>query len=66
MALPKALLPVAGRFAAEPGLGVLSFRVVDPGTGAGARWHVPRLRAGHPERSSVVTTAQACQRRPNG
>jgi GT2 family glycosyltransferase len=47
---------VAARFAAEPGLAVLSFRVVDPGTGAGARWHVPRLRAGDPERSSAVTT----------
>ena len=47
---------VAGRFAAEPDLAVLSFRVVDPDTGAGARWHVPRLRAGDPERSSVVTT----------
>jgi GT2 family glycosyltransferase len=29
---------------------------MEPGTGAGARWHVPRLRAGDPERSSVVTT----------
>lgn len=47
---------VAERFVAEPGLAVLSFRVVDPGTGAGARWHVPRLRAGDPGRSSVVTT----------
>ena len=47
---------VASRFAAEPELAVLSFRVVDPDTGAGARWHVPRLRAGDPERSSVVTT----------
>jgi GT2 family glycosyltransferase len=47
---------VAERFAAEPELAVLSFRVVDPVTGAGARWHVPRLRAGDPERSSVVTT----------
>ena len=47
---------VAERFDAEPGLGVLSFRVMDPDTGAGARWHVPRLRAGDPERSSVVTT----------
>jgi GT2 family glycosyltransferase len=47
---------VAGRFAAEPDLAVLSFRVMEPGTGAGARWHVPRLRAGDPERSSVVTT----------
>jgi len=47
---------VAGRFAAEPDLAVLSFRVLDPQTGAGARWHVPRLRAGDPERSSMVTT----------
>jgi len=53
---PGAGRHVAGRFAAEPELAVLSFRVVDPGTGAGARWHVPRLRAGDPGRSSVVTT----------
>ena len=30
--------------------------MVDPDGGLGARWHVPRLRAGDPERSSVVTT----------
>ena len=47
---------VAGRFAADPGLAVLSFRVVDPAGGPGARWHVPRLRAGDPARSSPVTT----------
>ncbi len=47
---------VAGRFAADPKLAVLSFRVVDPDGGAGARWHVPRLRAGDPGRSSAVTT----------
>jgi GT2 family glycosyltransferase len=47
---------VADRFAAEPELAVLAFRVLDPAGGAGARWHVPRLRAGDPERSSVVTT----------
>jgi GT2 family glycosyltransferase len=47
---------VAGRFAGDPGLAVISFRVVDPETGEGARWHVPRLRAGDPARSSVVTT----------
>jgi GT2 family glycosyltransferase len=47
---------VVGRFAAEPDLAVLSFRVMDPDTGAWARWHVPRLRAGNPERSSAVTT----------
>ena len=46
---------VSERFAVDPGLGVLSFRVVDPEGGPGARWHVPRLRAGDPERSSVVT-----------
>jgi hypothetical protein len=53
---PGAGRHVAGRFAAEPELAVLSFRVVDPDTGAGARWHVPRLRVGDPGRSSVVTT----------
>ena len=47
---------VAGRFAADPKLAVLSFRVVDPDGGPGARWHVPRLRAGDPGRSSPVTT----------
>jgi GT2 family glycosyltransferase len=47
---------VAGRFAADPRLAVLSFRVVDPDGGPGARWHVPRLRASDPERSSEVTT----------
>jgi GT2 family glycosyltransferase len=47
---------VAGRFAADPALAVLSFRVVDPDGGPGARWHVPRLRAGDPARSSQVTT----------
>ena len=47
---------IAGRFAADPSLAVLSMQVVDPDGGPGARWHVPRLRAGDPERSSVVTT----------
>jgi len=47
---------VTSRFAADPSLAVLSFRVVDPDGGPGARWHVPRLRAGDPERSSRVTT----------
>jgi GT2 family glycosyltransferase len=47
---------VAGRFAAEPELAVLSFRIRDPDGGAGARSHVPRLRAGDPGRSSEVTT----------
>jgi GT2 family glycosyltransferase len=47
---------VAARFAADPKLAVLAFRVVDPSGGAGARWHVPRLRVGDPGRSSPVTT----------
>lgn len=47
---------VASRFAEDPELAVISFRVVDPAGGPGARWHVPRLRAGDPRRSSVVTT----------
>jgi GT2 family glycosyltransferase len=44
------------RFAADPRLGVISFRVRDPDGGSGERRHVPRLRAGDPERSSEVTT----------
>ena len=47
---------IARRFAADPALAVLSMQVVDPDGGPAARWHVPRLRAGDPERSSVVTT----------
>jgi GT2 family glycosyltransferase len=47
---------IARRFAADPGLAVISFRVADPEGGPGVRWHVPRLRAGDPERSSPVTT----------
>jgi GT2 family glycosyltransferase len=46
---------LAGRFVSDSQLGVLSIRVVDPEGGPGARWHVPRLRAGDPGRSSVVT-----------
>ncbi len=46
---------VAARFAADPRLAVLAFRVDDPGGGPGVRWHVPRLRA-DAGRSSAVTT----------
>jgi GT2 family glycosyltransferase len=46
---------VAARFEADPTLAVLSMRVVNPAGGRGARWHVPRLLAGNPARSSVVT-----------
>lgn len=47
---------VAGRFAADPALAVLSFRVTGPGGGFGGRWHVPRLRVGDPARSAAATT----------
>ena len=47
---------IADRFADDRELAVLSFRVVHPEGGPSARWHVPRLRAGDPERSSLVTT----------
>jgi GT2 family glycosyltransferase len=53
---PDLACHVLGRFAKDPALAVLSMRVVDPDGGPGARWHVPRLRAGDPGRSSVVTT----------
>src|ERR1017187_8878911 len=39
---------VASRFAADPKLAVLAFHIIDPAGGPGARWHVPRLRAGDP------------------
>jgi GT2 family glycosyltransferase len=51
---------LAGRFASDPKLAVLSFRVVDPAGGPGVRWHVPRLRAGDAGRSSPVTTFVGC------
>lgn len=44
------------RFAAEPRLGILSFRVDDPDGRPHQRRHVPRLRAGDPARSGEVTT----------
>jgi len=47
---------VAARFAADPELAVLSFRVVDPDEGSSPRWHVPRLRVGDPGRSAPATT----------
>ncbi|MDQ0988248.1 GT2 family glycosyltransferase [Streptomyces sp. V2I9] len=43
-------------FAADPELGIVTFRITDPGTGATQRRHVPRLRAADPLRSSRVTT----------
>jgi GT2 family glycosyltransferase len=47
---------VADRFAADPKLAVLAFHIVDPAGGRGVSWHVPRLGAGEPDRSSPVTT----------
>ncbi|EGG47592.1 glycosyltransferase [Streptomyces griseoaurantiacus M045] len=43
-------------FAADPELGIISFRIADPETGVTQRRHVPRLRASDPMRSSRVTT----------
>ena len=36
-------------FAADPGLGIISFRIADPDTGITQRRHVPRLRAVGPD-----------------
>ncbi|GAB3485966.1 glycosyltransferase family 2 protein [Nocardiopsis coralliicola] len=47
---------IARRFAEDPRLGALSFRIADPDGGPDQRRHVPRLRAGDPARSSRVTT----------
>ncbi|MFD0337468.1 glycosyltransferase family 2 protein [Streptomyces sp. NPDC127117] len=43
-------------FEADPGLGIISFRIADPDTGVTQRRHVPRLRVADPMRSSRVTT----------
>ncbi len=47
---------VRAAFAADPQLGIISFRIADPDTGVTQRRHVPRLRAADPMRSSRVTT----------
>jgi len=47
---------VRAAFAGEADLGVVSFQITDPDGGPGQRRHVPRLRAGDPDRSSEVTT----------
>nr|WP_284290043.1 glycosyltransferase [Angustibacter aerolatus] len=44
------MVRVRRAFADEPALGIVSMRIVDPETGLTARRHVPRLRAGDPER----------------
>ncbi|WP_405593077.1 glycosyltransferase family 2 protein [Streptomyces sp. NBC_01190] len=47
---------VRAAFAADPKLGIISFRIADPETGTTQRRHVPRLRASDPMRDSRVTT----------
>lgn len=47
---------IVAAFEADAALGVVTFRIVDPASGRSQRRHVPRLRAGDPERSSEVTT----------
>lgn len=43
-------------FAANPRLGIVSFRIVDPESGETQRRHVPRIRVGDPLCSGPVTT----------
>ena len=47
---------IRAAFTADPDLGIVSFRIVDPETGQTARRHVPRARVGDPERSSPATS----------
>ncbi|GAA4914213.1 glycosyltransferase family 2 protein [Streptomonospora salina] len=47
---------VSRRFESDPGLGIVTFRIVDPDGGPDQRRYVPRLRVGDPLRSSRVTT----------
>ncbi|MFF3401379.1 glycosyltransferase family 2 protein [Streptomyces sp. NPDC002659] len=46
---------IADLYAADPGLGIVSFRIADE-TGFTQRRHVPRLRAGDPMQRGLVTT----------
>ena len=52
----QVLCSAVERFAAEPRLGILSLRIIDPDGGPGARRHVPRLYVGDPAVGSEVTT----------
>jgi GT2 family glycosyltransferase len=56
LADPGILAAAARMFGADPRLGAVTMRLVDPATGNTERRHVPRLRVGRPERSSWVTT----------
>jgi GT2 family glycosyltransferase len=55
LAAPDALAAVAGRFEADPELGLLQLRVAPRDGGASARDWVPRLRVGDRSRSSDIT-----------
>jgi len=56
LADPQFLATVAARFAADPGLGLVQPRVVDPtGLSAPGRW-VPRLRVGDPAEPGPATS----------
>jgi GT2 family glycosyltransferase len=49
---------VRRQFAADPRLGIVSLRIVDPESGTTQRRHVPRLGDSDPLRSSDVTIFQ--------
>jgi GT2 family glycosyltransferase len=53
---PDVAAHVLAVFSARPEVAAVSFRITDADTGTTARRHVPRLRAGDPNRSSDVTT----------
>ncbi|MFN3215689.1 MAG: glycosyltransferase family 2 protein [Acidimicrobiales bacterium] len=56
IAAPEAVRAALARFAAEPDLGVVALRIVDPESGHTMRRHVPRLRSGDADRSGPVTS----------
>ena len=47
---------IRAAFAADPRLGIVSFRICDPVSREVQRRHVPRVRVGDPDHSSKVTT----------
>ncbi len=53
---PGLVARTVARFAAEPDLAAVGFRIVDPDGGGTAARHVPRLGRGDPERSGDVTS----------
>jgi GT2 family glycosyltransferase len=56
LAEPTAAEQLRAQFSRDQRLGIVSLRIADPDSGATARRHVPRLRAGDPSASSDVTT----------